>query len=113
MKKWKKIALILGGVVLLGVIVLVSVREANKGVVTVQTAKVGRQDLTSLVTASGEIKPKTYTNVLGEGFGKIVDLAVKEGDSVKRGDVLLRLENIQPTADVEGNAPRWPPPRRP
>jgi HlyD family secretion protein len=61
---------------------------------------VGTEDLISVVTASGEVKPKTYTNVLGEGFGKIVDIAVKEGDSVKRGDVLLRLENIQPAADV-------------
>ncbi len=100
MKKWKKIALVIGGLLVLGLIVLISVRQANKGVVTVQTGKVARQDLTSIVTASGEIKPKTYSNVLGEGIGKIVGIAVKEGDKVKRGDVLLRLENIQPSADV-------------
>jgi len=35
-----------------------------------------------VVTASGEIKPRTYTNVMAEGFGKITDLAVKEGDQV-------------------------------
>ena len=75
--------------------------QINKGVVTVQTAPVVRQDLTSLVTASGEIKPLTYTNVLGEGIGKITDIAVKEGDHVKKGDVLLRLESVQPAADVD------------
>ena len=101
MKKWKKIAIIVGAVVVLGIIVVVSINQANKGVVTVQTGKVGRMDLTSIVTGSGEVKPKTYTNVLGEGFGKIVEIAVKEGQKVKRGDVLMRLENIQPTADVE------------
>ena len=102
MKTWKKVAIGVGGAVVLGVVVLVSVKQANKGVVTVQTTKVARQEiLTSVVTASGEIKPKTYSNVLGEGIGKIVEIAVKEGDHVKRGDVLLRLENIQPTADVE------------
>ena len=53
-----------------------------------------------MVTASGEIKPLTYTNVLGEGIGKITDIAVKEGDHVKKGDVLLRLESVQPAADV-------------
>ena len=101
MKKRTKIGLVIGGVAVLGVVVWVSVKQASKGVTEVQTGKVGRQDLTSLVTASGEIKPKTYSNILGEGFGKIVDLAVKEGQQVKRGDVLLRLENIQPSADVE------------
>jgi len=100
MKKWKKVLLIVGGVAVAAIVVVVSIKQANKGVVTVQTGKVARQHLTSLVTASGEIKPKTYSNILGEGFGKIVALAVKEGDLVKRGDVLLRLENIQPTADV-------------
>ena len=101
MKTWKKVSIGVGAAVVLGGIVLVSINQANKGVVTVQTGKVGREDLTSIVTASGEIRPKTYTNVLGEGFGKITQIVVKEGDHVKRGDVLLRLENIQPTADVD------------
>ena len=101
MKTWKKVAIGIAGAAVLGGIVLWSVNYSKKGVITVQTGKVTREDLTSMVTASGEIKPKTYTNVLGEGFGKIVQIAVKEGDTVKRGDVLLRLENIQPTADVD------------
>ena len=57
-----------------------------------------------MVTASGEIRPKDYTNVLGEGIGKITEIAVKEGDFVKQGDVLLRIENIQPGADVQAQA---------
>jgi len=101
MKKWKKVLLGIGG--LLAILIAFSVYrfEANKGVVVVQTGKVGREDLTSIVTASGEIKPRNYTNVLGEGFGKIKDIVVKEGDHVKRGDVLLRLEDVQPGADVD------------
>ena len=101
MKTWKKVAIGIAGAAVLGGIVLWSVNYSNKGVITVQTGKVTREDLTSMVTASGEVKPKTYTNVLGEGFGKIVQIVVKEGDTVKRGDVLLRLENIQPSADVD------------
>jgi HlyD family secretion protein len=53
------------------------------------------------VTASGEIRPRNYTNVEGEGIGKITEIVVKEGDQVKKGDVLLKLENIQPGADVQ------------
>ncbi len=101
MKKWKKVLIGVAVLAVIGIVVAYSVNQANKDVVTVQTGKVAKQDLTSLVTASGEIKPKTYANVGGEGFGKVVDLKVKEGDRVKKGDLLLRLENIQATADVE------------
>ena len=101
MKKWKKISLAVGGVVVVAVTASILYNRANKDIVTIQTGKVARQDLVSLVTASGEVTPKTYSNVLGEGFGKITDIVVKEGQIVKRGDVLLRLENIQPGADVD------------
>jgi HlyD family secretion protein len=101
MKTWKKVAIGVGILATGGIVVQISLKQANKDVVTVQTGKVGKQDLVSQVTASGEIRPKTYTNVLAEGFGKITEIYVKEGDVVKRGDVLLQLENIQPTADVE------------
>jgi HlyD family secretion protein len=87
--------------VVLLIIVVVSIKQANKGVVTVQTGEVAKQSITSLVTASGEIRPQDYTNVLGQGFGKITDIDVKEGDIVKKGDVLLRVESIQPAADVK------------
>lgn len=100
MKTWKKVLIGVGVVAVIAIIVWVSVYQANKGIVTVQSGKVVRQDLASIVTASGEIRPKTYTNVLGEGMGKITDILVKEGDHVKKGDVLLKVENIQPTADV-------------
>ena len=90
-----------GAAALLAGAVWLTIRQINKDVVTVQTANVVRQDLTSVVTASGEVKPLTYTNVLGEGIGQITEILVKEGDHVKKGAVLLRLESIQPAADVE------------
>ncbi len=101
MKIWQKAAIAVSVVLVIGGIVWYSIYKANQNVVTVQTGRVARQDLISLVTASGEVRPKTYTNVLGEGIGKITDIVVKEGDHVKKGDVLLHLENIQPGADVQ------------
>jgi len=53
-----------------------------------------------VVTGSGEIKAKTYVNIGAQGFGKIVRLYVKEGDTVKRGQKLAQLENVQSSADV-------------
>jgi HlyD family secretion protein len=101
MKTWQKVSIGAGAVLVLGSIAWYSIYQANKGVVEVQTGKVVKQDVASVVTASGEVRPKNYTNVLGEGIGKITNIVVKEGDHVKKGDILLHLENIQPAADVQ------------
>jgi HlyD family secretion protein len=100
MKGWKKIALIAAGVAVLLAIVGFTVQQSRKGVVAVQTGKVVHEDLTSVVTASGEIKPKVYVNVGAILQAKITHLYVKEGDRVKAGQLLASLDNIQYAADV-------------
>src|ERR1700678_240226 len=100
MKTWQKVGIGAGVFLVLGSVAWFSAYKVNKGVGAVQTGHVVKADLTSIVTASGEIRPKNYTNVLGEGIGKITEIVVKEGDHVKKGDILLRLESIQPGADV-------------
>jgi HlyD family secretion protein len=103
MKAWKKIAIGVGIAVVLAIIVGFTVHQSSKNVVTVQTGKVQRQDLATVVSASGEIKPKTYVNVGANAFGKITHLYVKEGDHVKKGQLLAQLENVQSSADVNAN----------
>jgi HlyD family secretion protein len=103
MKAWKKVAIGAGAVVLLAIIVAFTVHQSGKNVVTVQTGKAQRQDLATVVSASGEIKPKTYVNIGANAFGKITHLYVKEGDHVKRGQLLAQLENVQSSADVNAN----------
>jgi HlyD family secretion protein len=100
MKAWKKVAIGVGIAVLLAMIVGFTVHQSSKKVTTVQTGKVQRQDLATVVSASGEIKPKNYVNVGANAFGKITRLYVKEGDRVKRGQLLAQLENVQSSADV-------------
>jgi len=100
MKNWRKLALIIGAVVVFLAIVGFTIQQSQKGVVSVQTGKVVREDLTAVVSASGEIKPKVYVNIGANAFGKITHLYVKEGDRVKAGDMLATLENVQPAADV-------------
>jgi HlyD family secretion protein len=105
MKTWQKVGIGLGVAAVLGGVVLYSINQANKGVVTVQTAKVAKQDsLVSVVTASGEVKPTTYTNVTAQGFGRITEILVKEGDHIKKGDRLLLQENVQANADVQAQS---------
>jgi HlyD family secretion protein len=101
MKTWKKIAIGAGMAVVLAAIVGFTVYQSHKNVVTVQTGKAQRMDLVAVVTASGEIRPKTYVNIGANAFGKIIRLYVKEGDRVKQGQMLAQLENVQSAADME------------
>jgi HlyD family secretion protein len=101
MKTWKKIAIGAGALVLLSAIAGFTVYQSHKGVVTVQTGKAQRMDLVAVVSASGEVKPKTYVNIGANAFGKITKLYVREGDRVKRGQMLAQLENVQPAADMD------------
>jgi len=103
MKPWKKIAIGAGVLVLLAIIVGFTVHQSSKNVVTVQTGKVQRQDLATVVSASGEIKPKTYVNVGANAYGIIAHLYVKEGDRVKKGQLLAQIENVQSAADVSAD----------
>ena len=100
-KKWK-IVILLGLFVLIAGAVFASIKISERGVVIVQTGKVSRTDLTSLVTASGEVKPRNYINIGAntQGPAPITAILVKEGDHVKKGQVLARLADIQPAADL-------------
>lgn len=97
----KKVLIGAGGLIVVVIIIAATVYQSHKGVVEVQTGKVAKMDLASTVTASGEIRPKTFANVGANAFGKIIKLYVKEGDKVKKGQLLAQLENVQPESDVQ------------
>ena len=99
-RKWKILITIV--VVLAAAIgVYASAVYSKRGMVTVQTGKVARMDLTSQVTASGEIKPKNYINIGANAIGQLTEILVKEGDHVRKGQLLARIEDVQPEADVQ------------
>jgi HlyD family secretion protein len=99
-RKWK-VLIIVSAVLIAAIGVYASTVYSKRGVVTVQTGKVSRGDLTSLVTASGEVKPKNYINIGANAMGTITDLLVKEGDHVRRGQLLAKIEDVQSEADVQ------------
>jgi HlyD family secretion protein len=98
-RKWK-IFLILLLVLLVGGGILASIRMNQRGIVTVQTGRAVRQDLTAIVTASGEVKPKNYINLGANAMGPLTAIMVKEGDHVRKGQVVAQIENTQAGADV-------------
>jgi HlyD family secretion protein len=93
-KKSKKKVLILGGIgVLLLVIILVVAFGGNKElIVQVQLDKVQKRTITQIVTATGKINPDFQVKISAEATGEIVQLNVKEGDKVNKGQLLLRIK---------------------
>ena len=72
-----------------------SVTKDRRNRVAVQTQKAARMDLVSLVTASGEVKPKRFVNVSANVSGRITHLYVVEGQTVKKGSVLARIDSTR------------------
>lgn len=102
-KRWKKPLLIGLGILVAVALVAGGIIWSKRGVVAVQTGKVMKQDLAAMVTASGEIKPpsQNFASVNANSFGKITEILVKEGDHVTKGQLLMRTEDIQQTANVD------------
>ncbi len=96
----KKALIIIGLLILVGVIVGINLKKGDKAIV-VQTEKVFRDDITQTVTGNGRIYPTIEVKIAARVSGKIIALDVEEGDSVKAGQVLVRLERDQYVASLE------------
>ena len=98
----KKILLIVLGIVVAAGLVAFMVIKQQSGYTKVLTAKIVRQDLATVVSGTGQIKPKTYVNVGATSFGRITHFYVKEGDQVKKGQTVATIESVQQEASVTG-----------
>jgi len=90
----KRTRIIVGvvAVLVLGGVVAYSVTKDSFNKIPVVMEKVARRDLVSTVSASGEVKPKKFVNVAADISGRITDLYVREGDTVKAGQMLARID---------------------
>ena len=98
----KKILIIAGVVIAAAIIVAFTVVRAQSGYTKVVTGKIAKQDLSSVVSGTGQIKPKTFVNVGATAMGRVTHFYVKEGDRVKKGEIVATIENVQQSANVEG-----------
>ena len=97
----KKILIIIAVLVVVAGLVTFMVVKQQSGYTKVMTAKIQKADLSTVVSGTGQIRPKTFVNVGATSFGRITHLYVKEGDHVKRGQVIATVENVQPEANVQ------------
>lgn len=98
-KKTKIVGVVAGGLILAGIVGVSATRDSRRRVV-VQTEKVARRDLLSVVTASGEVKPKRFVNISANVSGRITELRVKEGEMVRKGQVLARIDSARFAAET-------------
>lgn len=102
-RRKKRTLIVLGVVLVIALIILFNLRTRREKTVKVTIEKVKTSDLVSIVSASGEIKPKKNVNISAHVPGRIIKIGVKEGDVVKAGDFLLKLDATQYEALAEGN----------
>jgi HlyD family secretion protein len=98
----KKILLIVLAILVAAGLVTFMVVKQQSGYTKVMTAKLTKQDLSTIVSGTGQIKPKTYANLGATAMGRITHLYVKEGDHVKAGQLVAEVENVQQEAAVAG-----------
>ena len=97
----KKIIIILAVIIFIALIVIFNLQAQREKAIKVTVEKVKTQDLASLVSASGEVKPKKNVEISAHVSGRIVKIGVVEGQQVKAGDFLLKLDSIQYEANAD------------
>jgi HlyD family secretion protein len=100
-RRRKKPLIILAVLAVLGIIVYTNLQARREKTVKVTIDKVKTQDLTSIISASGEVKPKKNINISAQVPGRIIKIGVEEGQDVKAGDFLLKLDSTQYEANAD------------
>jgi HlyD family secretion protein len=92
MSRNKKILIAVGVVVLLAVLAFVNIKYKRQEGITVNVEAIQRRDLQAIVTASGKIQPQRLVNISADTMGRVTDLAVEEGNRVKKGQFLMQID---------------------
>src|SRR5438552_15768711 len=103
LSRTRKTSLGVVAAVVLAVVLMGSLRSKDRNAPHVTTAKVEKLDLVSKVTANGKIQARRKVDMSALVMGQIVNLAVKEGDHVKRGQLLLQIDKTQLAAAAQGS----------
>ncbi len=99
-KKKRTILIVVGAAVLLAIFVIANLSKSSGIVNMVQTDKVKKGSIVSEVTATGSVVARTTVKISADVSAKITELPIKDGDIVKKGDVLIRLDQTRYRAAV-------------
>src|SRR5439155_18156872 len=88
----KNVLIALAVVVVAGAIVGANFYFRKEKGLSVTTDVIKTRDLEAIVSASGKIQPKRLVKISAETAGRVVDLAVNEGDRIRKGQFLLQID---------------------
>jgi len=88
----KKILIAVAVVAVLAVVVFMNVKRARERGIEVQVVEIGRRDLVEKVSGSGRVEARRSVSTTSGVVGKVLELAVEEGDTVAAGDLILRID---------------------
>lgn len=101
-KSRRTLYIVLGALVLVAVLGAVAAKSRQKEApIPVTTEKAVVKTITQLVTATGKVQPEVEVKISPEVAGEIIDLPIKEGGAVKKGDVLVRIKPDTYQAQVD------------
>lgn len=97
----KKLFIVIGVVIVIAVFIIINLKKGRGGEIQVQADKVQRGDITQVVSASGKIQPETEVSISANISAEIIGLYVKEGESVRKGQLLVELDSTKYRAAVD------------
>jgi len=96
-KKW---FIIIGAVVVLAVFVVLALNSSSSKKTTVTVEKAGKGEITSIVTATGKVKAQSDVQISADVMGRIEKMPVREGDTVRTGQLLVQIDSRSREMDV-------------
>ncbi len=94
-KRRKKAIIIFGVIAFIAILIIFNLRSQREKSLKVTVEKVKKENLTSIISASGEVKPKKNVNISAHVAGRIIKIGVEEGQRVKENTFLLKLDSTQ------------------
>ncbi len=100
-KSKKKVLIISAVIILIAIIIFINLQAQREKSIAITVEKVKKENLISKISASGEVKPKKSVNISALIAGRIIKIAVEEGQIVNKNDLLLKLESTQYEASAD------------
>ena len=105
-RRRKKLILFFLVIAVIVVIIIFNLQSQREKSIKVSVEKVQRHDLTSVISASGEVRPKKSVNISSQIAGRVILIGVEEGQQVMSGNFLLKLESTQYEANADRDRAR-------
>ncbi len=100
-KTGRKVLILVIVLLVIGGLTTAAILKKREPIINVQTEKIAKRNLTEVVVANGRVQPFLQVKISPEVSGEIIELPVKEGQKVKKGDLLVKIKPDQYVANLK------------